>query len=240
MTLSDCFDRIEDPPRTITVYAPPPRPTLVERLERETGIDAVAYRRLPEVAGPNQGFLVVHEGDEFVAAIGLEAARQFLEPPICDPWDEHDDPAYRRVIETFDTTIWHALDRRQLLAISREIEALAWRTSSGTLRASFQRASALEAAAPVYVRLAGETALDVHIYIDDDWNRPSIPGVTIHDDVGGEIGSFWALAFDGGGDRLRASGLLAREVDAGTFRGCWTNDVQLVSRLERSLATAGE
>ncbi|WP_339104381.1 DICT sensory domain-containing protein [Haloterrigena salinisoli] len=260
MTLSDYFDRLEAPTRTVTVYAPPPRPAIVDRIETETGVDAVDYRPLPAAAAADQGFLVVRESEQryasredergvtagnrhasretgdFVAAIGLEAAREFLEPPIVAPWDETDaDAAYRRVIEVFEATVWRALDRRQLLAISREIEARAWRVGGGTLRVSFQRAAALEAMAPVYVRLAGESALDVHVYIADDWERPAIPGVTIHADAGPEIGEFWAITFDGDGDELRTSGLVARERADGTFEGYWTDDAALVAELEEAL-----
>lgn len=262
MTLSEYFDRLEAPTRTVTVYAPPPRPAIVDRIERETGVDAVDYRSLPAAAAPDQGFLVVREGEQrhascederrgpsgnrhasrengdgdFVAAIGLEAAREFLEPPIVAPWAETDaDDSYRRVIEVFQATVWRALDRRQLLAISREIEDRAWRVGSGTLRVSFQRAAALEAMAPVYVRLAGESTLDVHVYIADDWERPSIPGVTIHADAGPEIGEFWAITFDGDGDELRTSGLIARERADGTFEGYWTDDAALVAELEDAL-----
>ena len=266
MTLSDYFDRLEAPARTVTVYAPPPRPAIADRLEEEAGIDAVDYRALPATAAAEEGFLVVRQGNgtasggescedergessgkrpeaqrhasddgDFVAAIGLEAAREFLEPPIVAPWTETDDGSYRRVIEVFEATVWRALDRRQLLAISREIETRAWRVGSGTLRVSFQRAAALEAMAPVYVRLAGESALDVHVYVADEWDRPSIPGVTVHADAGPEIGAFWALAFDGGGDELRTGGLIARERADGTFEGYWTDDPALVAELEAAL-----
>ncbi|ADB59969.1 putative sensor protein [Haloterrigena turkmenica DSM 5511] len=267
MTLSDYFDRLEAPARTVTVYAPPPRPAIADRLETEAGIDAVEYRTLPAAAAAEQGFLVVREGTgtasgsaescedersessekragaqrhasddgEFVAAIGLEAAREFLEPPIVSPWAETDDGPYRRVIEVFEATVWRALDRRQLLAISREIETRAWRVGSGTLRASFQRAAALEAMAPVYVRLAGESALDVHAYVADEWDRPSMPGVTVHAEAGPEIGGFWVLTFDGDGDELRTSGLIARERDDETFEGYWTDDAALVAELTDAL-----
>ncbi|QSW98342.1 DICT sensory domain-containing protein [Haloterrigena alkaliphila] len=236
MTLSEYFDRLEAPARTVTVYAPPPRPDLVDRIATETGIDAVDYRELPEATRDDQGFLVVREDDAFVAAIGLPAVREFLEPPIVAPWAEGgDDSSYRRVIEVFETTVWSALERRQLLAISREIESRAWRVGSGTLRVGFQRAAALEAMVPVYVRLAGESSLDVHVYIADDWDRPSVPGVTIHADAGSEIGGYWFLTFDGSGDQLWNSALLARERDADSFEGYWTDDAHLVATLERAI-----
>lgn len=241
MTLTDCFERLEGPTRTITVYAPSPRPALVDRLETETGVASVDYRALPESTAASQSFLVVHEDGDFAAAISLEAMQEFFDPPIHEPWaDALDEAVYRSVVDVFTSTVWHALERRQLLAISREIENRAWRIGSGTLRVGFQRSGALEAMAPMYDRLATETALDVHVYVDDAWDRPSISGVTIHAEAGGEIGSYWFLVFDGDGDELWTSGLLARERDDGTFEGIWIDDTHLVALLERAVVTAAD
>ncbi|WP_121742390.1 DICT sensory domain-containing protein [Natronorubrum halophilum] len=236
MTLSDYFDRIEGPVRTVTVYAPAPKPELVDWLEAAISVESVDYRSLPDATAASQSFLVVRQDGEFSAAIGLEAVRDFLEPPIHEPWNGAlGDVPHRRVIEVFDSTVWHALQRRQLLAVSRAIETRAWRVASGTLRVGFQRSSALEAMVPVYSRLAAESALDIAVYIDDEWDRPPIPGVTIHADSGDEIGSYWMLVFDGDGDELWTSGLLAKERDDGEFEGFWVDDTQLVARLERAI-----
>lgn len=241
MTLSDCFDRITRSNRSVAVYAPPPRPAIVDRLEAEVGVSAVEYRALPDVTAASQAFLVVREDEEFVAAIDLEAVREFLEPPIHDPWDGLlDETTYRRVIEVFESTVWHDLDRRQLLAVSREIENRAWQVGSGTLRVGFQRSSALEAMVPVYTRLAAESGLDIHVYIDDEWAQPSIPGVTIHAESGDEIGSFWFLVFDGDGDELWNSALLANETDPGEFDGFWVDDTRRVATLERAVLESAE
>ncbi|SIR71951.1 DICT sensory domain-containing protein [Natronorubrum thiooxidans] len=239
MTLSAYFAQIDPPTRTVTIYAPQPQPDVVDWFQ--TGVDAVDYRSLPDVTAASQSFFVIHEDDAFVAAIGLEAAREFLEPPINEPWaDALDDASYRRLVEVFESTVWHSLERRQLLAVSREIENRAWRAGSGTLRVGFQNSDALEPMEAVYARLAAESALDIHVYIADDWDRPSIPGVTIYADGGDEIGSFWVLTFDGDGDPLRTSGLIARERDADGFEGLWTDDTQLVARLERALQAASD
>lgn len=239
MTLSNCFTRLEPPTRTVTIYAPQPQPDVVDWFQ--TGVDAVDYRSLPDETAASQSFFSVHEDEAFVAAVSLESAREFLEPPIYEPWaDAFDDATYRRLIDVFESTVWRSLERRQLLAVSREIETRAWHVGSGTLRVGFQHAAALEAMTPIYARLAAETALDIHVYIADAWDRPSIPGVTIHTNGGNEIGSFWVLVFDGDGDPLRASGLLARARSDGEFDGLWTDETQVVARLERALRAAGE
>ncbi|QFU83190.1 DICT sensory domain-containing protein [Natronorubrum aibiense] len=239
MTLTDCFARLEPPTRTVTIYSPQPQPDVADWFQ--TGIDTVDYRSLPDVTAPERSFFVVHDDGTFVAAVGLESAREFLEPPIHEPWaDAFDDATYRRLVDVFESTVWHSLERRQLLAVSRGIENRAWQAGSGTLRVGFQNAAALEPMEPVYTRLAAETALDIHVYIADEWDRPAIPGVTIHTDGGDGIGSFWVLVFDGDGDPLRTSGLIARERNSGGFEGVWSDEPQVVARLERALQAAGD
>ena len=241
MSLSAYVDRYTRSNRSIVVYAPSPRPAVVDRLEAEIGVEEVEHRTLPDVTAESQAFLVVREGAAFVAAVDLDAIREFLEPPIHDPWDERlDDTTYRRVVDIFESMLWHDLDRRRLLAVSREIENRAWRVGSGTLRVGFQRADALEKMVPVYNRLAAESGLEIHVYIDDEWDHPSIPGVTIHADAGDEIGSCWFLVFDGDGDELWNSALLATETDPGAFDGFWVDDTRRVAALERAVLESAE
>lgn len=256
MSLSELFDRLEHKRRTGTVYASPPQPDLKKRLD-VNGV-AVTFCPLPEET--TQSFLVVRDEDGFVEAIDLEAVSEFLDPPTYRPWDEElADAPYRSVLEALDTTVWRALDRRQLLATAREIEERAWRVGRGTLRVGFQRLSAMESQLPIYERLGTETALEIHVYGRDDWEPPDIPGVTIHTDSDGEIGRFWVLAFDGGPDDERACGLLAEERKdggdgredgndrredgndgrgEGEFTGFWTYDADLVDEIDRETREA--
>ncbi|MFC4543820.1 DICT sensory domain-containing protein [Halosolutus amylolyticus] len=228
MTLSDVFDRLEHPRRTITVYASTPQPDVTAQFEPR-GV-TVRHCSLPEET--TQGFLVIRDADGFAGAIGLEEARDFLEPPVYRPWDEaFVDAQYRTLLEVLDATLWHSLDRRQLLATTREIEDRAWRVGRGTLRVGFQRLSAMRAQLPVYARMADETALGIHVYGSDDWNPPTLPGVTIHTDPSDELAQFWFLAFDGGPDDRQACGLLAEERDSGSFAGFWTYDADLVDEI---------
>ncbi len=141
---------------------------------------------------------------------------------------------YRAVFDALEGTTFEALDRRQLLAVSREIEDRAYRTGSGTLRASFQTLSAFRPQVDPYRELAA-TNLEVHVYGVADWHPPEIPGVTYHVDAGGGLEPYWALAFDGGDDDSRACGLLARERDA--YEGFWTDDAATVAAIDDALAS---
>lgn len=226
MIAHDLFAQIERTRKRVTVYAPSERRDVVEGL-RGRNVD-VAYRSLPDGVG---GFVVVRDDEEFVASIGLDEFGELFEPPIERPWTrELVDEGYRALFEILDEALFVALDRRQLLAASREIENRAWRVGRGTIRVGFQRLTAFRDQLPVYARLADETDLAIHVYGRDDWEPPSIPGITVHE-VGGDVTRYWFLAFDGGPDRLQATGLLAEECEPGRFRGFWTYDAALVDRI---------
>ncbi|MFC4246609.1 DICT sensory domain-containing protein [Natribaculum luteum] len=190
---------------------------------------SVEHRRLPDGAA---GFAVVRGRDGFAGAIGLGELEEFVEPPIYSPWDEAFLTAeYRTLFELLDDSLFASLDRRQLLAATREIENRAWRVGRGTLRVGFQRLSILETQIDFYARLGAETALDVHVYGRDDWDPLEIPNTTVHAEPGDEIGSFWFLAFDGGDDETQACALLAKERAPGKFSGFWTYDPQIVDEM---------
>lgn len=229
MSFAAFLERVRGFRRELVFYAAEPDPELAAPFsERAVSIH---HRRLP--ADTDEGFLVIRHDGEFVSSIGLDELREFVTPPIYRPWDESLASAeYRTLLEVLDNTLWYSLDRRQLLATSREIENRAWRVGRGALTVGFQRLPAFEEQIPVYERLAGETALDVHVYGHGDWETPTAPGVALHTDSGGELGDYWFLAFDGGGDDLQACALLARERDPDSFEGFWTYEPDLVDELQ--------
>lgn len=238
MTLRDFFDRFERSRRTISVYAPPPQPTIVDQFETRTA--SVTYTPLPEVTD-DDGFLVIRDADEFVGSIGLAEAREFLKPPIYRPQEEtFVGTTYQALLEILDDTLWHSLDPRQLLATSREIEDRAWRVGAGTLRVGFQQLSLFREQLPLYEQLAKETEVDIHVYGRADESPPDPDGITIHvvDDADegdlddpGEIGDFWLLAFDGGHENHQACALLAEDKGPNEFSGFWTYDQDLTDEI---------
>lgn len=133
-----------------------------------------------------------------------------------------------------EETVFVALDRRQLLATSREFEERAFRVGEGTLRVSFQALSIFESQLPVYRQLGEETALEIYVYGEPDWTPPAIENVTYHHDEDGSLAPFWCVAFDGGGADSQQCALIARERDD-EYTGFWSYDPDLVADILTTL-----
>jgi DICT domain-containing protein len=224
LTLREFIDEIAAYQRTITVYAP----ERVEALESyfETRNVAVEHEPLPDDG--SGGFVVVTADGKFVGSVGARAVRE-LASPSDRSLELGPNESIRIPWNLLADTTFVSFDRRQMLAASREFEDRAYRQGWGTLRAGFQSLSKLQAQQDVYEMLTAETSLDVHLYGKPDWS-PEMPSATVHAEDDPEIGAFWFVVFDGGGDDRQACALLAEEMetDPGSFRGFWTYDAELV------------
>ncbi|WP_312909344.1 DICT sensory domain-containing protein [Natronosalvus caseinilyticus] len=229
--LDTYIEAVERRRKWLTVYSDADATDLSDRLAARNV--TVVHRKLPP-HGPSP-FVTIYDGETFVGAIGLETLEQLLEPPVIRPTDRTGlSEGYRALLEVLEETLFTALDRRQLLATSREIEDRAFRMGRGTLRVGFQRLSAFEHQVPLYRRLGEETNLEVHVYGRPDWEPPSLENVRYHRDEAGALAPFWCLAFDGGEDPMQACALVARERESG-FLGFWTYDPGLVGEILEAL-----
>lgn len=225
MTLGEFVEAVEARRKTITLYAPEPRPELAEHFA--TRNVEVAHVHLPAEAGA--AFLTVREGDRFVGAVGAAALAELGQPPVGEPWDEAvRESSYRELLGLLADTAFASYDRRQMLATAREIEERAWRVGRGELHTGFQAVRALREQLGIYERLADE--LTVHLYAAASWDVPAIDWATLHTDDGGELGEFWFVVFDGGGGD-QACALLAEERDPGSFFGFFTYEGATVAEL---------
>lgn len=222
------FEDVRRRRKQFRVYAPAD-PGLDSKLATRNA--TVTHRPLgPEAPG---GFLTIHDDGEFRGAVPLDTVATLLEPPVVGSGQLGDlSEPYRALVEVLDETVFGALDRRQLIATSREIEDRAFRVGRGTLHAGFQSLSAFESQVEAYRRLAGETHLSIHVYGRPDWTPPEIEGVTYHGTDA--IEPYWVVAFDGGGTATQRCALVARETGDG-FEGWWTYDPELVGRVVEGL-----
>jgi hypothetical protein len=217
----------------------------------------ITCRTLPP--GASTPFLVIREDGEFRGALSLADLEGLLTLPIVRPVEREDVSAgYRALFDVVDDTVFTSMARRELLAVSREIEDRVRRVGRGTFRVSFQALSIFESQLDVYRRLANETDLDIHIYGSDDWIPPEIAGITYHSDIDPSLEQYWVLVFDGegkGGEcdegdeddggsvesgddsgtgNSQTCALVAQERADG-YRGFWTDDAAMVSRVLRTL-----
>lgn len=222
--LEDLLDEIRSQDRRLVVYGEDDS-GLADRFASHDV--SVVHRDLPpEVPEP---FVVVEEDGTFAGAIALSSLTTLLEPPITRPGEREDiSVGYRVLFDALDDTVFTAMNRRQLLAVSREIEDRAFRAGTGTLTVSFQALSIFESQEAVYRTLATETDLEIHIYGRDDWDPPEIPGITYHGHADETLASYWLLAFDSHDEDGQASGLVA-EQRGKEYRGFWTDDPDLLA-----------
>lgn len=223
-SLADVLEMATRRRRTVTVYAP----SLPSSLPEQFGTSHVEVRHVPlESARP---FVVLSESEETLSVVHLEDLVSFADGSE----DAADDREGRRreFLSALADTTFSSLDRRQLLATSREFEDRAYRVGGGSLHAGFQSLSNFRDQERAYRRL-GESGLDVHVYGLPDWTPPHIRNVTVHPERDTEIARTWFVAFDAPRDDAKCA-LLAEE-RGDTFHGVWTYDPDLVDCLTEYL-----
>jgi hypothetical protein len=231
LSFEELLESVDERRRTVTVYAPA-LPDAVECLF-DTRHVRLEHEFLPR--GGGEPFLTVVDGDQYIGSLDLPAVYDFGHPKIHEIGSpEFVEAAYRKLTSLLPDTVFSSLDRRQLLATSREIEDRAWRIGAGRLDVGFQALSKLRAQADVYEALV-DRGLDIHLYGAPDWRPQFFDDVSVHTD-GDELGEVWFMAYDGGADPGQACGLVAVERSPGSFEGFWTYDPETVARIFASAA----
>lgn len=233
MTLTSLIDEFRERNHQVTVYRNG-EGTEIETWLATHGVD-VESRPLP--AGGPDPFIELTTDGEVVGIIGVDAIEGLLDPPVRFPGDRTDiSEGYRALFEMLEKTVFSGMSRRELLAVSREIEDRAFRVGDGTLWVSFQTLSTFRSQTEVYRTLGAETTLDIHIYGMDDWSPPGIAGLTYHAEAAERFEPYWVLAYDGGSDETQACGLVAEE-RADEYSGFWTNDTATVETIATAFDT---
>lgn len=229
MTLGSILADVAAERKRVVVYAPDDTGSDLSETLATRNL-SVEHRKIPTISA--EAFVVVRDDGRFRGALSLSDLLVFLAPPINRPEDlDSADAEYRALFELLDQTVFVTLDRRQLLATSREIEDRAWRTGRGRLHVGFQSVTAFEAQATLYRDLAATSDVDVHVYVPDgapDGYLDDAP-LTAHTDVDTELARYWFVLFDAGGDS-QSCALVAEATDEDHYRGVWTYDPDLVAR----------
>ncbi|MEF8973441.1 MAG: DICT sensory domain-containing protein [Haloarcula sp.] len=239
MTVRAFLRRSEGADVAMTVYGPPEATTVVERLTAQ-GIDAT-WRKLP--TGRQNAFVVIHRDGVFAETVPLTALQAFLCKPTIGSDDSEtpdSDPGRQLLRSALANTLLSSLTPAQLLATSHEFEDRAYRVGAGTLRVSFQSLSIFRSQRARYETLAGDTDLDIHVYGRNDWEPPTIPGISFHPLADDALEQVWLLAFDAAGDDQNKCALVAEETEAGPFRGLWTYNPRLVDEIMAAVVAVEE
>lgn len=220
MTFGALIDDVRGRDQQLIVYRSG-GPSELETWTRAHGI-TVTVRSLPP--GSPDPFIEIVTGGDVVGTVSLDTVETLLEPPIQRPGDRDGiSEGYRVLFDLLEKTVCSGLTRRELLAVSREIEDRAVRVGNGTLWVSFQTLATFESQTEVYQQLCTSTNLEVHLYGVDDWTPPAIPNLTYHTETATRFEPYWVLAFDGGTAETQACGLVAEEQPEG-YTGFWTNN----------------
>jgi len=236
-TLRDQIDDIARRRKTLDVYTD--RETTVSELAAQFSTRNVRVSQNAYSAGDGPEFIVIRNRDgEPEGAVGIEQFRKIIAPDIHPPWTLSDtNGELTDLLDFLDNTLFTSFNRRQMLAVSREIEERAWRVDGGTLYVGFQNAMAVTAQAAVYNRFARHSAVDIRVFIEDEIDEQLHGSIGVVSGGGAEIGRFWFLLFDGDGTDQSKCGLLAEERDPGQYYGFWTYEPETVDEIIEYLRT---
>lgn len=223
MSLIEIIAGVESHEKTLTVVNPTANPELGKTLREKLRDRNVRIATETTKSGTPANFAVLSRDGDFETAFPLAALEAIVNP---EPGDDNlgwDDETYRPVLQRLDETMFTSRSTKEMVAASREIEDRAWRLGKGTLHAGFQYLSTLEGELPVYERL-GTKGIEVHAYATPDADIPEHEGFTLHLERAAEIKRTWFVIYDGAGNDLHKSALLAEERAPREFYGFWTYD----------------
>lgn len=230
-TLGDQLEAVERRRKRLDVYTK--REATVSELAAQFATRNVRVVQNAYPAGTDEEFIVVRDGDGAAqGAIGLERFRALTAPDVQPPWSRSETAvALTELFDFLAGTLFTSFSRRQMLAVSREIEERAWRVDGGRLYVGFQNAAAVDAQAAVYNRFARHSTVGIQLFIEDELDGRLHESIGVVSDSREEIGRFWFLLFDGDGADQSKCGLLAEEREPGRFYGFWTYEPGTVDEI---------
>jgi len=237
MTLAQIVEAIHDHEKELTLFNCDPDDPVADELAAYFRTQNVRLRTETTSSGRPTGVAVLSDRDRVRSIVSVSTLKELLDgvPPGADAVGIADGE-YEPILEHLKETTFTSYDTEQMLYASREIEDRARRVRGGTIHAGFQRLSLLAEQRSIYADLAAR-GVEVHAYGVPDTPPPDIDGA-VHAIENDEIAETWFVVFDGGGEDIQKSALLAEECAEGSFYGFWTYDATIVdSILEHLEAT---
>jgi len=250
-SLRGFFDEIDAPSRSLVVVnrtEPEPVRSLLDSLLEEQSV-AITERDIPDT---DSDVVILVEDGEVIARSTLD---DLLDSVLLINSDlfktgaiDLDEVVLPDVLARLDEIPFrlrgypHSNKEKLLLVVvSRVIERIAAEAGGGTLRASFQRLSRIRderGTRKVYEAL-GNAGVDVHVYgIGDADPSASLP-VTVHRGRSYPYRRSWFVVFTPPeSDVGRPAALVALEDEPNVWDGFWTFRPELVSRIDRHIASA--
>ena len=238
MSLSDVINYVKGNEKTLVVFNPPADSTLVSDLGDYFTTQNVTVTGRRTASGEPEGVVVLRLDDEVLAAVPAEQLEELLAGgALRQRGVGIDDTDYHEILQHLKETTFTSYNKRQMVAISHEIEDRALRVDGGTLYTGFQYASKLVDQEQLYEQLA-TTAVDIHTFAAPDGPTVDIEGVTHHSEDNEEIERSWFVVFDGNGEDRYKTALLATEQAPNQFYGFWSDDPGIVDRIGDYLDSA--
>lgn len=229
MSLTDLIERVEAQQKELVVLNPA-EDDLVSSVRSYFEDQNVTVVGAETASGTPADVVVLTRGDQYLAGASGADLRDLLAATPSGPGGlGFDDSGHEQLLQHLKETTFTSYSTGDMLAATREIEDRAWRVGEGRLYAGFQFASKLRNEQVTYDDLT-KKALEIHVYASPDEPFPEIGGVTAHPEANSEIEETWFVAFDGDGDDLNKSAILAEERDDG-FYGFWTYNPTIVDEI---------
>lgn len=226
--LNEAIEAVEQQRKTLEVYSSSADKANEISAQFSTKNVSVTHSPLPADAG--EDFVIIRGPDGgFLGSLGVETFDAILSPDVHPPWVlAESDAEHDEIFDFLDNTLFSSYNRQQMLVTAREIEERAWRIGAGRLYTGFQDVEALRAQEGVYERLASQTQLSIRLYVNAEWDIAEHDQLPVHAEPADEIGAFWFVIYDGGGDDADKCGLIAEERQPGEYYGFWTYDPAII------------
>lgn len=235
VSLRACIEWIRHHEKELALFNVDPVDPIADTLRTYFGTQNVTISVHQTASGYPEEIAVLSNATDVLTLIDVSTLREITDQvPTSSAGIGIADATYDSVLRHLKETTFTSRDSEQLLYASKEIEDRARRVGQGSIHAGFQRCSIMKHQRQPYIDLARQ-GIDVHAYGIPDTTPPELETGTVHAVRQDEIAKTWFVIFDGGGDDMQKTALLAEERGDNEFYGAWTYDPTIVDTLRTYL-----